>query len=109
MVGQIKPHLGEQLLKGDLLSLQKSQHPLFCHQKIDQVSFDALRVFHIVDILVPGAGVADKPVVKLGHLAIVPVQFGDEAVVHAVDTDGLGQPASRSSVSAFGNSLPVPR
>ena len=91
VVGQIKPHLGKQLFKGNFLPFEEPQHPLLCHQKVDQVGLDALRVVHIIDILVPGAGVADKPVVKLGHLAIVPVEFGYKAVVHAVDTDGLGQ------------------
>ena len=91
MVGQVKSHFLKQLLEGNLLAFEEPQHPLLCHQKVDQVCLDALRVVHIVDILVPGAGVADEPVVKLRHLAVVPVQLGDEAVVHTVDADGLGQ------------------
>lgn len=91
VVGQVKPHLGKQLFKGNFLPFEEPQHPLLCHQKIDQVSLDALRVIHIVDILIPGAGVANKPVVKLGHPTLVPVQLSDETIVHTVDTDGLGQ------------------
>ena len=67
MLVYLKPHFGEQLLKGDLQSLQKPQHSLLRHQKMDQVGLDALWVVHIVDILVPGTGVVDKPLLKLEH------------------------------------------
>ena len=59
---QLKSHLGEQLLEGNLLAFEEPQHPLLCHQKVYQICLDALRVVHIVDILVPGAGVADEMV-----------------------------------------------
>lgn len=37
-MGQIKPHLGKQLFKGNFLPFEEPQHPFLCHQKVDQVS-----------------------------------------------------------------------
>ena len=47
------------------------------------------KIVHIIDILLPGADVPDETIVKLGHLAVVPVHFGQKAVVHTVDADGF--------------------
>ncbi len=42
VVGQVKPHFGEQLLRGDVLPFEEPQYPPLRHQKIAQVNLDAL-------------------------------------------------------------------
>jgi len=86
---QAESHLRKQLLKGNILPFEETKHPLLGDQQVDQVGFNTFRVVHIIDILLPGADVPDETIVKLGHLAVVPVHFGQKAVVHTVDADGF--------------------